>query len=104
MTKSAQEALRRTMEVYSKTTRFCLLCNYVSRIIDPITSRTAKFRFRLLPSEIQRRQIDMIVEKERVNISQNGIDKLIEGKNQFIQKLWFFILTLVAGGDMRRAI
>jgi replication factor C subunit 2/4 len=88
MTKSAQEALRRTMEVYSKTTRFCLLCNYVSRIIDPITSRTAKFRFRLLPSEIQRRQIDMIVEKESVNISQNGIDKLIE----------------VAGGDMRRAI
>ena len=46
----------------------------------------------------------MIVEKESVNISQNGIDKLIEGKNQFIQKLWFFILTLVAGGDMRRAI
>merc|ERR1712168_967383 len=88
MTKSAQEALRRTMEVYSKTTRFCLLCNYVSRIIDPITSRTAKFRFRLLPSYIQRRQIDMIVEKENVKINQNGIDKLIE----------------VAGGDMRRAI
>ena len=46
----------------------------------------------------------MIVEKESVNISQNGIDKLIEGKNQFVQKLLFFILTLVAGGDMRRAI
>lgn len=87
MTKAAQEALRRTMEVHSKTTRFCLLCNYVSRIIDPITSRTAKFRFRLLPSEVQMRQVEMIVEKENVKISQNAIDKLIE----------------VAGGDMRKA-
>ena len=68
----------------SKTTRFCLLCNYVSRIIDPITSRTAKFRFRLLPSDVQRRQIDMIVEKENVKINQNGIDKLIEGKLNLI--------------------
>ena len=84
------------------------MCNYVSRIIDPITSRTAKFRFRLLPSEIQRRQIDMIVEKENVNISQNGIDKLIEGKNHLINSEYivrvYFIFILVAGGDMRRAI
>merc|ERR1712168_531974 len=78
MTKSAQEALRRTMEVYSKTTRFCLLCNYVSRIIDPITSRTAKFRFKLLPSEVQLRQLEMIVAKESVRIGANAIEKLID--------------------------
>ena len=67
----------------SKTTRFCLLCNYVSRIIDPITSRTAKFRFKLLPNDIQLRQLEMIVDKENVKIGQNGIEKLIEGKFNF---------------------
>jgi len=88
MTKSAQEALRRTMEVYSKSTRFCLLCNYVSRIIDPITSRTAKFRFRLLPKEIQYNQIRNIKEAENVQISENAVEELIS----------------VAAGDMRRAV
>lgn len=74
-----KEALRRTMELYTKTTRFCLLCNYVSRIIDPITSRTAKFRFRLLPRQIQMTQIEMIKAAENVNISDNAVEQLITG-------------------------
>ena len=57
MTPEAQSALRRMIEQYSSVTRFCLICNYVTRVIEPLASRCAKFRFKPLPVEAMRQRI-----------------------------------------------
>jgi replication factor C subunit 2/4 len=60
MTPEAQSALRRIIEAYAKVTRFCLICNYVTRVIEPLASRCAKFRFKPLPIEaMQSRLLDI---------------------------------------------
>jgi len=88
MTKDAQSALRRTMEKEGRTTKFCLICNYVSRIIEPITSRCAKFRFKPLAHDILKTRLKMIVEAEQVNITDHGIEAIIK----------------TSEGDLRKAI
>ncbi|CAH8645639.1 unnamed protein product [Heterobilharzia americana] len=77
MTAPAQAALRRTMETEMKTTRFCLTCNYVTRIIEPITSRCAKFRFRPLDNEIARARLRHISDAEGLSVTNETLDHLL---------------------------
>jgi len=76
LTKDAQNALRRTMENYAKSCRFILSCNFSSKIIDPIQSRCAVFRFKLLKREDIISIITNISEKEGLELSGNAIDAL----------------------------
>lgn len=88
MTQDAQSALRRTMETYSKITRFCLICNYVTRIIDPLASRCSKFRFKPLDESNARTRLEEIAKAEGVVVEDGAIDSLIR----------------VSDGDLRKAI
>ncbi len=88
LTHDAQAALRRTMEKYTQTCRFILSCNYSSKIIEPIQSRCAVFRFRpLLPEDISD-YLDRIAKKEGITVTEDGYDALI----------------YLSSGDMRKAI
>jgi DNA polymerase III, gamma/tau subunits len=88
MTTDAQQALRRMMEMYGKATRFILLCNYLSKIIDPIQSRTALFRFTPLKREDIIKRLKFICEKEGVNCTKDGLELIYD----------------VSSGDLRKAI
>lgn len=89
MTNDAQSALRRMIETYSKVTRFCFICNYVSRIIEPIASRCAKFRFKPLESTTMADRLRYICSQESIEVVG---DSLITTILKFAQ------------GDMRRAV
>lgn len=78
MTQDAQSALRRTMETYSKITRFCLICNYVTRIIDPLASRCSKFRFKPLDQGNAKKRLEDIAENENVKLEAGAVDTLIK--------------------------
>lgn len=88
LTRDAQHALRRTMERYVTSCRFCLICNYSSRIIEPIQSRCAIFRFPRLEEKELMKRINYIAQKEQVKMSEEGTQAIL----------------YVSGGDLRRAI
>lgn len=88
LTGDAQHALRRTMEIYTKTCRFCLLGNYSENIIDPIQSRCSVFRFSPLKESDLKGHIEYIAKKENLDIVEEGLDAIYQASN----------------GDMRKSI
>ena len=78
LTREAQQALRRTMENYTSTCRFILSCNYSSKIIDPIQSRCAIFRFKLLERKDIFKKIKEISEKEGISVDEPAMIALYE--------------------------
>ena len=88
LTPEAQQALRRTMENYSAGCRFILSCNYSSKIIDPIQSRCAVFRFKLLEKKDIQKVLEKIAEQEKLTLGPNATEMIYNG----------------SGGDCRRSI
>lgn len=76
LTPESQYALRRIMENSSYTTRFCLICNYPNKLIEPIISRCAQFRFKPIPNKIMEDKLKLILSKEKIKNKKN-ITKLI---------------------------
>ncbi|XP_060068703.1 replication factor C subunit 2-like [Ylistrum balloti] len=88
MTDGAQQAMRRTMEIYSKTTRFALACNASDKIIEPIQSRCAVLRYsKLTDAQVLKRLLE-ICEQESVSYTDDGIEAIV----------------FTAQGDMRQAL
>ena len=86
LTREAQQALRRTMENYTQTTRFILSCNYSSKILDPIQSRCAVFKFKPIPKQQIFEIIDIIAQREELKITPDAKEALYQ----------------VSGGDCRK--
>jgi len=88
MTGDAQQALRRTMERYTETCRFILIANYSGKIIEPIQSRCAPFRFSYLPRQEQDLYLKHIAETEKITLPNDGLDAIYD----------------ICSGDLRKAI
>lgn len=88
MTSGAQQALRRTIEKYTSTTRFALACNHSNKIIEPIQSRCAIIRFTKLTDEQILHRIQQICQMENVKYNDEGLEALI----------------FSADGDLRQAV
>jgi len=87
LTKEAQQALRRTMEKYSTTCRFCLLANYGSKIIEPIQSRCAIFRFKPLTKQHVKKIVEKVAKQENLKIQENAYDYLLEVSQGDVRRL-----------------
>ena len=77
MTKAAQQALRRTMEIYSATTRFALACNNSTKIIEPIQSRAAILRYTKLSNEEVALRLLQVIKAEKISYDDSGIEALL---------------------------
>jgi len=88
LTSDAQQALRRTMEKYTRTCRFIMSCNYSSKIIEPLQSRCVVFRFKSLAAKDIEAKLVEVAKKEGVSIDKAALEAII----------------YVADGDLRKAI
>ncbi|XP_025986105.1 replication factor C subunit 5 [Solenopsis invicta] len=88
MTIDAQNALRRIIEKYTDNVRFCIICNYLSKIIPALQSRCTRFRFLPLAAEQIMPRLNHVIEAEKLQVTENGKEAL---------------MTL-SGGDMRKVI
>jgi replication factor C small subunit len=88
MTSNAQQALRRTMEKYTKNCRMILICNYSNKIIPPIQSRCVVFRFSSLNQEDIKERVKYVALQENITLTPDGLSSLVQ----------------VSHGDCRRAI
>ena len=88
MTNDAQFALRRVIEKYTKNARFCLICNYVSKIIPALQSRCTRFRFAPLKRDQIRSRLIEVAVAEKCKTTDDGLDAILS----------------LSGGDMRRVL
>ncbi|XP_002739068.2 replication factor C subunit 5-like [Saccoglossus kowalevskii] len=88
MTNDAQNALRRVIEKFTENTRFCLICNYLSKIIPAIQSRCTRFRFGPLDNQQMVPRLEHVIQQERVDVTEDGMNALVT----------------LANGDMRKSL
>jgi replication factor C subunit 2/4 len=88
LTKDAQNALRRIIEDFTEETRFCLICNYVTKIIEPLNSRCMKFRFLDIDQEEQINRLKTICSNEGISTSSPVLAKVVD----------------IAEGDLRKSL
>ena len=100
LTSDAQHALRRTMEIYTKTCRFCLLGNYSENIIDPIQSRCSVFRFSPLEEPDLKAYIQVIADKENLDIVDEGLDAIYQASKGDVRKAINLLQAAAANGKL----
>ncbi len=87
LTKEAQQAMRRMMEQYASTTRFCLLANYASKIIDPIQSRCTVFRFKPLEKKDIKDLIQHIAREEHLHVDEKAMEAMFAISDGDVRKV-----------------
>jgi replication factor C small subunit len=102
LTPEAQQALRRTMERYSNVCRFILSCNYSSKIIEPIQSRTAVFRFKPLSEEQVVEYLERLVKGEKLDADKDGLKAVYEVSEGDLRKATNILQAASALGKIKK--
>ena len=88
MTSDAQAILRKIVEKYTNTTRFCLICNYIQKINPALQSRCTKFRFSPLNNDEIKKRVMTIIKQEKIKVTASGLEAILK----------------IARGDMRKVL